>query len=106
MLKPDFSIKRVAILFCAFALGACAVVPYPAGYRSAPVYVDSYPVYRSNNQGYEHGHHDRYGERHYRNDRRYNRDDERRIASPLEAAAQAHRDVRRSLGLPRLPGMP
>lgn len=27
MLKPDFSIKRVAILFGAFALGACAVVP-------------------------------------------------------------------------------
>lgn len=85
------------------SLGACAVGPaYPVGYRPTQVYVETYPTYRSapppayyygyDRGGYRHDHH------HYEQRRSYN--------SPMEDAARAHRDVRRSLGLPRLPGMP
>lgn len=84
------------------SLGACTVVPaYPAAYRGPAVYVDPYPSYR---YGYPNTYHDEHYGRHYRDERRY--DEPRRIESPLESAARAHRDVRRSLGLPRLPGMP
>lgn len=88
------------------SLGACTVVPayptaYPAGYRAAPVYVETYPAYRPAPPVVYYGY-----ERGYRDDRRdYYRDDRRR-SSPLEDAARVHRDIRRSLGLPRLPGMP
>ena len=89
------------------SLGACTVVPaYPAGYRAPPVYVETYPAYRpappTVYYGYERGYRDDRRD-YYRDDRRY---DDRRHSSPLEDAARVHRDIRRSLGLPRLPGMP
>ena len=91
------------------SLSACVVAPPQAvGYRAAPVYVESYPVYRSGYSGgyYENDHrrYDDRGGRYYREERRY--EEPRRIESPFEAAAEVHRDIRRSLGLPRLPGMP
>lgn len=80
------------------SLGACAVGPaYPVGYRAAPVYVESYPAY-----GYRH--YDEPNRRDYRQDRRG--EVRQYQPSPLESAARAHRDLRRRLGLPRLPGMP
>ena len=103
------------------SLSACTVVPsYPAhssGYavRPAPVYVETYgsgyygaprgntPYYGNNAPRYEPR------REHYREAPRqeYRREAPRqeapsRIPSPLEV----HRDERRSLGLPRLPGMP
>lgn len=96
------------------SLGACTVAPvYPVGYRTAPVYVESYPAYRSAPPSvyyqYEQRYRGNYRQDYYRDDRRYDdrRYDNRRPShSPLEDAARVHRDVRRSLGLPRLPGMP
>jgi len=86
-------------LFC--SLAACTVVPaHPhAYYGGPPVVVDSYPAYRN---GYPYQHYD-YDRRAYRG---YDDRGGRRHDSPLESAARTHRDVRRSLGLPRLPGMP
>ena len=91
------------------SLSACSVAPaYPVAYRATPVYVESYPVYRPAYSGgyYESDrrHYDYRGGRYYRDERRYQ--EPRRVESPFEAAADAHRDIRRSLGLPRLPGMP
>ena len=88
-------------------LGACTVVPAGhVGYHSGPAYVESYPAYRSypgtstyyyyGNNGYQHG---------YRGPDRGYYDRPARIA-PLPPPLQLHRDIRRSLGLPRLPGMP
>lgn len=90
------------------SLGACTVVPaYPVGYQQRPAYVESYPVYGypSTSIYYQSGrrHYDGYGDRYY-DDRRY--EDRRRSEMPLPPPLQLHRDVRRSLGLPRLPGMP
>ena len=92
------------------SLGACAIAPAPPGYyRSGPpVVVETYPTYRYYGQPYGYYEYERrpyYGG--HSHDRGYYRDDHRRqesvrIPSPLEV----HRDVRRSLGLPRLPGMP
>ena len=100
------------------SLGACTVVPIqPVGYRAPSVYVETYPTYPTYRYGYpsasvyyesNHRNYDNRGGNYYR----YDRDDERRYReprrseSPLESAARTHRDVRRSLGLPRLPGMP
>ena len=92
------------VIFGCFA--GCTVAPvYPVGYRSAPSY-GSYPGYgyggapsttiyyqSGSRRGYDDGH------RHYRND-------SPRGPTVFESAAKTHRDVRRSLGLPRLPGMP
>lgn len=108
-MKHSRNLTRLGLAVVLLAsLGACTVVPaYPAGYRAAPVYVESYPAYRPAPPvvyyGYERGYRDDRGRDYYREDRRY---DERRYSSPLEEAARVHRDVRRSLGLPRLPGMP
>ena len=91
-------------------LGACTVVPVqPVGYyRAAPVYVESYPAYGYPGSSiyYQSGprYDDRHHGRHHREDRHYR--ESRRYDSPLESAARTHRDIRRSLGLPRLPGMP
>lgn len=99
------------------SLGACAVAPYPVGYRRAPpVYVETYPGYGQPsgtiyyNSGYRHYddrggryYDDRRSDRYY-DDRRY--EEPRRQEAPLPPPLQLHRDVRRSLGLPRLPGMP
>ena len=101
-------------------LGACTIVPAPPGaYRAPPVYVETYPGYRSPapNVYYEyesnHRHYDDRRGNNYRNARRDDRrhderryQEERQVESPLESAAQTHRNIRRSLGLPRLPGMP
>lgn len=98
-------IARLSLAVALLAsLGACTVAPvYPVGYRQAPVYVETYPTYRygpSPNVYYE------YDRRHYggRDDRYYQ--EPRRGNSAFDDAARLHRDVRRSLGLPRLPGMP
>ena len=84
------------------SLSACTVVPaYPVGYQHRPAYVETYPVYSypSTSIYYESGyrHYDGYGDRRYEG---------RRGDVPLPLPLQLHRDVRRSLGLPRLPGMP
>lgn len=108
---------RLGLAAAIFAsLGACAVVPtYPAGYRATPAYVEPYPAYRygypSTSIYYESSprHYDGRGDNYYRDDRRRQErryQEPRRMESPLESAARTHRDVRRSLGLPRLPGMP
>jgi hypothetical protein len=92
------------------SLGACTIVPaHPGAYRGSTVYVETYPTYRYGYSGPYYGYrdhrHDGYRDgRHERDARRY--DGPRRMDSPLESAARTHRDVRRSLGLPRLPGMP
>jgi len=112
-LKPMLTRLTIAVLLLG-GLSACTIVPaqpgsYGYGYRSTPVYVETYPTYR---YGYPSTHYYGGGHRHYddRDDRRYREErhyqELRRIDSPLESAARAHRDVRRSLGLPRLPGMP
>jgi hypothetical protein len=89
-------------------LGACAVAPYPVTYyRAPPAYVETYPGYAQPsgtiyyNSGYRS--YDDRGSRHY-DDRRY--EGRRHYDAPLPPPLQLHRDVRRSLGLPRLPGMP
>jgi hypothetical protein len=117
------SILPVRTALLALFLGgltACTVVPsypsYSSGYvtRPAPVYVETHgsgyygqargnPYYGNNAPRYEPR------REHYREAPRqeYRREAPQqaapsRIPSPLEV----HRDVRRSLGLPRLPGMP
>jgi hypothetical protein len=91
------------------SLGACTVVPaYPVGYhRPPPAYVETYPAYGypTTSIYYQSGYryYDGYGDRRY-DDRRY--DDRGSHGMPLPPPLQLHRDVRRSLGLPRLPGMP
>lgn len=91
------------------SLSACTVVPtYPVGYqRPPPAYVETYPVYGypSTSIYYQSGYryYDGYGDRHH-DHRGY--DDRRSYGTPLPPPLQLHRDVRRSLGLPRLPGMP
>lgn len=90
------------------SLGACTIVPAQRGYyRPAPAYVETYPVYGygySRSYHDDHHHYDNRGYGGYREQRGYQ--GPVRIESPLESAARVHRDVRRSLGLPRLPGMP
>lgn len=86
------------------SLGACTVVPaYPVGYqRPPPAYIETYPAYGypATSIYYQSGYryYDGYGDRHY--------DDRRSHGMPLPPPLQLHRNVRRSLGLPRLPGMP
>lgn len=77
------------------SLAACAIVPAYPPYPTYPAYRYGYPnAYYEPDRRYYDGR----GSRYYQ--------EERRIQSPLEGAARMHRDVRRSLGLPRLPGMP
>ncbi len=89
------------------SLSGCIVAPaHPVGYRGPPVYVETYPTYRHTypNTYYDgYGYGDR-GGRYYREERRYV--EPRRMEAPIPSPAQVHRDIRRSLGLPRLPGMP
>ena len=108
--------RTVLLALLIGGLSACTVVPtYPAyssGYavRPAPVVVETYSSgYYGQPRGnaYYYGHREpRYEQRreHYREEprREYRQEAPRHIPSPLEV----HRDVRRSLGLPRLPGMP
>jgi hypothetical protein len=93
-------------------LAGCTVAPvYPVGYRSTPAYVNTYPAYGyggapSTSIYYQSG-----GRRYYDDSPRYYRHDypqQRSNHGPsvFESAARTHRDIRRSLGLPRLPGMP
>lgn len=91
------------------SLGACTVLPaYPANYRAAPVYVETYPAYRPAYSGayyqYERPYYGNRGDYHYREAPPYQ--EFRRSGTPFDDAARAHRELRRSLGLPRLPGMP
>lgn len=105
-MKLHHRLIRFAIAAALFgSLAACTVVPaHPhAYYGGPPVVVDSYPVYRSGYPYRYYGHERRDYDDH--RGRNY-RDGGRRHDSPLESAARSHRDVRRSLGLPRLPGMP
>lgn len=98
------------------SLSACVVAPaQPVGYRGPAVYVETYPTYRNTypNTYYDGWYGNRYydnrSDRYYRDDRRREErryEEPRRIESPLDSAARTHRDIRRSLGLPRLPGMP
>lgn len=100
-------ISRIALTVALVgSLGACTIVPaQPGYYRSGPAYVETYPAYRHGHSDHYRGdNHRYYDNRGYREQRSYQ--EPRRIQSPLEAAARTHRDVRRSLGLPRLPGMP
>lgn len=91
-------------------LSACTVVPtYPVGYqRPPPAYVETYPVYGypTTSIYYQSGYryYDGYGDR--RHDHRGYDDRRGGYGMPLPPPLQLHRDVRRSLGLPRLPGMP
>lgn len=96
------------------SLGACTVVPtYPVGYqRPPPAYVETYPAYGypTTSIYYQSGYryYDQHDGRHH-HDRRYEQrhyDDRRSHGTPLPPPLQLHRDVRRGLGLPRLPGMP
>lgn len=103
------TISRVALALTLLAsLGACTVIPAQHGYyRPAPVYVETYPAYGyGSSRGYygDDHYYDRRGYGGYREQRNYQ--EPRRVESPLENAARVHRDIRRSLGLPRLPGMP
>ncbi len=108
-MKTHHRLLRLAIAVTLFgSLAACTVVPaHPHAYRGGPpVVIESYPVYRYGPpprhyyyERHDHRGYDDRGGRHYR-------DGGRRYDSPLEGAARAHRDIRRSLGLPRLPGMP
>ncbi len=93
--------------FLLVGLGACTVVPtYPVGYQHRPAYVETYPVYSYPGTSiyYQSGprYFDSYGDRHYYGGRHY--DDRQRGAMPLPPPMQLHRDIRRSLGLPRPPG--
>ena len=91
-------------------LAGCTVAPVYSGYRSAPAYVNTYPGY-----GYDGGpsttiYYQPSSRRHYDNsNQHYHRNHSQqpnRGPTVFESAAKTHRDVRRSLGLPRLPGMP
>lgn len=112
------TLTRIAVATALIgSLGACVVAPpQSAGYRGPSVYVETYPTYRygypsGGYYGHEHRHYDnRYyddnrGGRYYGDDRRYS-EPPRRMEAPIPGPAQVHRDIRRSLGLPRLPGMP
>lgn len=94
-------------------LGGCAVVPYQTGYRRAPpVYVESYPAYGYSGPNVYYGDgRQRYDDRggRYYDDRRYDNrryEEPRQRDMPLPPPLELHREIRRSLGLPRLPGMP
>lgn len=124
-MSPYTHLTRITLsLLLIASLGACAVVPVPRYVGTpAPIYVETAPtVYigRTYDNRYYNNHHQdhdhRYQQREYRQER-YREPERRehyreappprhessaRIPSPLEV----HRDVRRSLGLPRLPGMP
>ena len=99
------------------SLSACVVAPaHPVGYRGPAVHVETYPTYYRHGYpatyydgGYDNRYYDNRSGRYYRDGRRHDErryEEPRRIESPLESAARTHRDIRRSLGLPRLPGMP
>lgn len=104
-------ITRTSLLILLLAsLSACTIVPaHPYAGRSASVYVDSYPsapnTYYYGGGGprrdYDRGYYREPDRRNYRHEAPRH-ESTVRIPSPLEV----HRDVRRSLGLPRLPGMP
>lgn len=112
MIHAHRSLRLALAIILLGSLGACTVVPtYPVGYqRPPPAYVETYPAYpaygypsASIYYGSGHRHYDGYGDRRYE-ERRY--EDRRGYDRPLPPPLQLHRDVRRSLGLPRLPGMP
>lgn len=97
------SLGLAAILMA--GLSACTVVPaYPPGHYRAPppAYVETYPAYGYSGSVYYAPPRQHYREHHH--ERRY--DDRHRHDMPLPPPLQLHRDIRRSLGLPRLPGMP
>ena len=108
---PHKFLRFSVVLALLGSLSACVVAPaQPVGYRGPAVYVETYPTYR---YGHPNAYYDGYDDRRYYDDRggrRYR--DERRYEEPRRREAtipspfQVHRDVRRSLGLPRLPGMP
>lgn len=116
-MRPSQILTRLFLATVLFgSLAGCTVAPvYPVGYRSAPTYVNTYPGYGYGNapsatiyyqsgspQYYDNGHHrDSYPQH-----QEYRHMERQHSPSPLENAARTHREIRRSLGLPRLPGMP
>lgn len=107
--------KLIRISLAAALLGslsACVVAPpHSVGYRAPSVYVETYPTYRYGgypntyyDNGYGQRQYDNRGGGYYRDQRRY--EEPRRMETPIPSPLDVHRDIRRSLGLPRLPGMP
>lgn len=120
-MRPSQILTRLCLAAALFgSLAGCTVAPvYPVGYRSAPAYVNTYPGYgygsapsatiyyqSGSRQHYDNGHHhrDSYPQQHQHQE--YRHMERQHSPSPLESAARTHREIRRSLGLPRLPGMP
>ena len=90
-------------------LAGCTVAPVYPGYRSAPAYGYGYGYggapsttiyYQSGSRRHYDGGHQNHRHDYYPQQRSSHG------PSAFENAAKTHRDVRRSLGLPRLPGMP
>ena len=109
-----FTQKLIRLTLAAALLGslsACVVAPPQAvGYRAPPpVYIETYPTYRYGYpdpyyNGYGQRYYDDRGGRYYRDERRY--EEPRHREATIPSPTEVHRDIRRSLGLPRLPGMP
>lgn len=97
MKLPQLFLRLGVVAALLGSLSACTIVPaHPHAYYGPSVQIETYPVYR-------------YGppHRHYHHDRRhYHYRDDRHDDSAFDRAARSHREIRRSLGLPRLPGMP
>lgn len=92
-------------------LAGCTVAPVYPGYRSTPAYVNTYPGYGhdsgpSTTIYYQPGSRRYYDNGHQDHHRNHPQQQPSRGPTVFESAAKTHRDVRRSLGLPRLPGMP
>ena len=118
MKNPSRLIRSTLSILLIASLGACAVVPVPR-YAGTPasVYVETAPTmyygrtydnrqYRDNGQRQREYRQERYREPE-RRDYRYEQPEPHRASSTrLPTPLDVHRDIRRSLGLPRLPGMP
>lgn len=100
------ALTRLCLALLAVAgLSACTVIPaHPAAYRGNVYYGQSHY------DAYPYGRQRHYDDRYYRDSYRappaHYYDAPPRHHSPVTDALRLHRDVRRSLGLPRLPGMP
>lgn len=114
-MRNSLNLPRIAVLLALVAsLSACVVAPPSARhYSSGPpaVYVETYPTtyYRGGYDNHHYRHDNRPRQQFYREpERREHYREERRPAprASIPSPREVHREVRRSLGLPRLPGMP